>query len=391
VDPLPPPAAPAPARRRHDWRFWVGGLGRVLVALGVLILGFVAYQLWGTGIQAARAQDSLEREFEQSLGSTVPPTTAPSTSAPPTTTPPSTLPGETTVATTAPPTTPPTTTAPPSRPEYEPGDAVALLEIPRIGVEWYVVSGVRTSDLKRGPGHYPSTPLPGEEGNSGIAGHRTTYGAPFADLDDLDPGDEVIVTTYGGRFVYRVAETVIVQPTNTEVLAPTADTRLTLTTCHPRYSTAQRLIVTAVLDPDASPVPLPPPATGPITVPPVDLTTGQTVATTAPGEGPDGTLAPAATTTTTTTVDADADAADDADATLADATDELSRGWFSDPDAWPHVAAWGFALIGVSLAAWGISRATGRNWVGALVGIVPFVVVVYFFYENVARLLPPNL
>lgn len=378
------PTHPAPRRhsRWRDWRTYVGGLGRILIATGLLILAFVAYQLWGTGIQEARAQDDLERELELKLSTTTTaaPTTTVATTVAPTTAPSgaTTTTVSTTVSTTEAPTTVPAPAVPPTRPTYQPGDAVARLEIPRIGMNKIVVYGVETADLKRGPGSYPSTPLPGEQGNAGIAGHRTTYGAPFERLDKLRPGDEIITTGFAGRFVYRVIGTKIVDPSDTSVLAPSDDTRLTLTTCHPRYSTKQRLIVTAVLDPEASDPPVPPTTLlPPVTVPTTAPDTGQTVATSAPSD----TLAPAPTTVpVATTVPSD-----------ETAVDALSRGWFSDPDAWPQVALWGLALTAVSLAAWGVSRATRRNWVGLLAGIVPFVLVLYFFFENVARLLPPNL
>src|SRR5262245_26252901 len=193
------PSAPAPRRQRRDWRWWVGGAGRILIALGVLLLGFVAYQLWGTAIQHDRAQADLEKEFSAQLGTTVP---GPTTATTVTVGPPST---ETATPTTVPTTPPPT--APP-RPVFTEGDPVARLEIPRIGVNEIVVAGVGVDDLKKGPGHYPQTPLPGEPGNAAIAGHRTTYGAPFLDIDNLQPGDQIMATTYAGRFVYQVTGTV---------------------------------------------------------------------------------------------------------------------------------------------------------------------------------------
>jgi sortase A len=102
--------------------------------------------------------------------------------------------------------------------------------------------------LRHGPGHISGTALPGEPGNSAIAGHRTTYGAPFANLDDVNLGDEVRVTTGKGRFTYTVSDVTIVGPNRTDVLRPQKDrTLLTLITCHPRWSTAKRLIVVAEL------------------------------------------------------------------------------------------------------------------------------------------------
>ena len=126
---------------------------------------------------------------------------------------------------------------------------MARIETPAIGLDWIVVVGVGVDELKKGPGHYPDTPLPGEAGNVGIAGHRTTYGAPFLDIDELAAGDEIILTnTGGGRFVYRVTEQFIVSPSEYEVLAPTDEPILTLTSCHPRYSASKRIIVRGELD-----------------------------------------------------------------------------------------------------------------------------------------------
>ncbi len=102
-------------------------------------------------------------------------------------------------------TTPDTTLAPPTVLLVAEGDPVARLKIPEIDVDVVVVAGVSVEDLKRGPGHYPGTPLPGQYGNAVIAGHRTTYGRPFHDIDDLEPGDQIVATTtLAGRYVYEV-------------------------------------------------------------------------------------------------------------------------------------------------------------------------------------------
>ena len=228
-----------PYRRRRDWRSWVGLVGRVLVATGLLLLAFVGYQLWGTGIQTRQAQNRLEQQFADVLSSTT--TTTTSTAPAPSST------DGSSSSTTAAPTTqpaPPPTTLPVAL-----GDPIARLEAPAIGLDWIVVSGVGVDELKKGPGHYPDTPLPGENGNVGIAGHRTTYGAPFFKIDELAPGDDVILTSQaGGRFVYKVTEQFIVSPSQYEVLAPSDTPILTLTSCHPRYSAKKRIIVRAALD-----------------------------------------------------------------------------------------------------------------------------------------------
>ena len=116
---------------------------------------------------------------------------------------PPTTEGATTTSTTVVETTVPETTAAPAVPEFASGDVMALLQIPSIGVETYVVSGVQPADLKQGPGHYPDTPMPGQLGNSAIAGHRTTYGQPFYRLDELKAGDQIELTTVQGHFDVR--------------------------------------------------------------------------------------------------------------------------------------------------------------------------------------------
>ena len=125
------------------------------------------------------------------------------------------------------------------------GDAIARIEIPAIGVDEYVVEGTDLDSLRKGPGHYPETPLPGERGTSAIAGHRTTYGAPFRHIDELDRGDRITVDMPDGRFIYRVQESKIVDDQDLSVLEPVGYRRLMLSACHPLYSAAQRIIVYA--------------------------------------------------------------------------------------------------------------------------------------------------
>jgi sortase A len=128
-----------------------------------------------------------------------------------------------------------------------PGDAVGRLDIPAIGVREYVVEGTDTGNLRKGPGHYPDTPLPGERGTSAIAGHRTTYGAPFRNIDDLKRGQEIAVELPYGRYVYRVERTRIVDDSDLSVLRKVRYDRLVLSACHPLYSAAQRVIAFARL------------------------------------------------------------------------------------------------------------------------------------------------
>lgn len=136
------------------------------------------------------------------------------------------------------------------------GGAVAVLEFRRAGTgeplvrdaPLFVVDGVGVGDLTRGPGHYPDTALPGDDGNFAVAGHRTTYGAPFLHLDQLADGDEIVVTDrQRQRWTYQVVAQRIVAPSDVSVVAPdplgTGRPTITLTTCHPRFSNRQRLIV----------------------------------------------------------------------------------------------------------------------------------------------------
>lgn len=126
-----------------------------------------------------------------------------------------------------------------------PEGAVARLTIPAIGLDAFVVEGTDRSALAKGPGHYPGTPLPGESGNAAIAGHRTMHGHVFHDLHELEPGDEIRTGTATSTAVYRVLEVKVVRPGDTYVADDTPDDRLTLTTCNPIGSAAQRLVVVA--------------------------------------------------------------------------------------------------------------------------------------------------
>ena len=158
------------------------------------------------------------------------------------------------------------------------GEPLALLEIPAIGRSDIVVPGVTLNDLKDGPGHYPETPLPGQLGNASIAGHRTTYGAPFFDVDQLQPGDEIIVTMItGDRYVYIVTGSEIVSASDYWVVTTRDPTiaELTLTSCHPKYTAHDRIVVHSLLDPTRSSKVGFPTLALPISTPaPIQVTTG---------------------------------------------------------------------------------------------------------------------
>ena len=125
------------------------------------------------------------------------------------------------------------------------GDSIARIDIPAIGVDEYVVEGTDVDSLRKGPGHYPETPLPGEPGTAAIAGHRTTYGAPFREIDQLKGGQRITIDMPDGRFLYRVERTKIVDDQDLSVLDRVGYQRLVLSACHPLYSAAQRIIVFA--------------------------------------------------------------------------------------------------------------------------------------------------
>ncbi len=251
----------------------IGGIGRTLIALGLITLSFSAFQLWGTGLQESRAQDSLESDFEQRLADVreaaseleIPVTTSP--------------PAQETISETEDPApggndnpviTAPSDPAPVIDPELvsllqvDQGSVLGNIKIPAIDMTRHIVEGVSRGNLREGPGHYPTSPLPGQPGNAAIAGHRTTYGEPFGNLDLLKPDDEIIVTTLQGEFRYRVmpqtnteGEEVghfIVSPSQVEILQDYGDNRLTLTACHPKYSARQRIVVTALLVEAPAPV-----------------------------------------------------------------------------------------------------------------------------------------
>jgi sortase A len=200
--------------------------GRSLIAAGALILLFVVYQLVGTNVIAQQSQRKLETQLEQTFPSPVPTEPSPRPS-------------------------PDRSPSPSPSPSYAPipelGSGIAIIEAPRIGLHAVVVEGVGVPDLRLGPGHLPRSSLPGQTGNVVISGHRTTYGAPFSRLNELSKGDVIQLVTARGTFDYQVSQQRIVAPTEVSVIAPTRDARLTLTTCHPKFSAKQRLVVTANL------------------------------------------------------------------------------------------------------------------------------------------------
>ena len=185
-----------------------------MVAAG--LAGYVAWLLWGTGLETARAQDQLREtvapQFEHQT---------------------------------------------PAKPNerYLPGEAYASIQIPSIDIDFIVVEGTDYVSLKKGPGHYPTSADPWDgTGRVGIAGHRTTYLHPFLDLDLVRVGDEITLHTKHGTFRYEVDENYVISEAESgSALESTAEPTLVLTTCHPKYSSRDRLIVTATLVDETTP------------------------------------------------------------------------------------------------------------------------------------------
>ena len=393
VNPRKLPPYLRPKRRwQRDWRWAAVGIGKTLLAIGVLFLLFFCYQRWGTAIQYSQSQDELENELDSLLASaaTAPSTTVPvETTAPEVTTAPSTLPpGAATdqpgTATSTPPTSAPSTstTVDPTIALLTLGGALGQIEIPKIDLSGVIVAGVRVEDLRKGVGHFPDTPLPGQQGNSAIAGHRTTYGAPFSRIDELQPGDEIRITTLQGEFVYRVTAHFIVDPTDYEVVENQPDkVMLTLVSCHPRLSARQRIIVTAELETAESDA---------VHEPVVNYGRPEALPTGMDQGTDDGTASlPGEEVPPSDLID-EAVREDTEELARLDSQDAFSSGWFSDPNAYGQVALWGLACIAVLAVCWYLGRHT-RYWIGAFAGFVPFLVVLYFFFENVNRMLPPSL
>ena len=201
----------------------LSGVAAVLLISGALMAGFVVFLLYGTGIETRIEQRRLLQELESSSSSELP---APAGRSLPT-----------------------TVNGLHKRPAVDLGDPLGQLSIPAIGAEWVFVSGISADELRLGPGHFPDTPLPGEQGNMALAGHRTTHGAPFSRIDEIDPGDEIILTTPTGEHRYISVGTAIVGPADYSEISTQWATipTLSLVSCHPKYSTRQRIVVHAVL------------------------------------------------------------------------------------------------------------------------------------------------
>ena len=203
-----------PARRRLDWRTPVRWFGLLCLMGAAFFAGYVAWLLWGTGLQTQRAQDALRPTIEGQIANPRPPSEGPKPGSP-----------------------------------VIPGSAYGVIRIPRIGLDMVVVQGTDYTSLKSGPGHYVDTADPWDGmGRVGIAGHRTTYLHPFFNLDQVRLGDTIQLLTGFGTYTYAVTRNfVLPEATAGVVLRQTIRPTLVLTTCNPKYASSQRLIVEADL------------------------------------------------------------------------------------------------------------------------------------------------
>jgi sortase A len=207
-------------------RHGVRVLGEVFITLGLLLFLFIAWQLWWTDVTANREQTVTIQALEKGFG----PAGRPE-------------PGD------------PNPVATLTKVPF--GEAFAIMRIPRLGADYArpVLQGTDTGTLTRGIGHYPGTAFPGQVGNFAVAGHRTTYGKPFSDIELLQKGDLILVETKASYIVYAVDRHLIVTPDQIQVIAPVpqapgarpSQAWLTMTACHPRYSASQRYVVFAKL------------------------------------------------------------------------------------------------------------------------------------------------
>ena len=182
---------------------WVGILA-LIVGLG--LIGNAVWEVWGTDVLANSQNDRDTAEVEQQWSEQ--------------------------------------TTPDPAKPHLTKNDKV-LIKIPKFGekYKWIIQSGTTTEDLHHGPGHYVNSGELGKPGNYALAGHRTTYGAPFKYLDELRKDDEIRLETWNKIYIYAVTSESVVDPKDVFVLEPTEDATITLTTCHPEFSSRERLIV----------------------------------------------------------------------------------------------------------------------------------------------------
>ena len=356
-------------------------IGQTMILLGFLTLLFVVYQLWGTGLLTERYQQGLENDFEELVEQVEEVADEPKEVI--------------------------------SDSEVKPdlgqflwrseGEAMAQLTIPALNLSKTVVSGVGVEALRKGPGHYSYTPLPGMPGNSAIAGHRTTWGAPFGDINKLEPGDEILIQTVQGSFTYRVVEQMggrghfIISPYRLDVLDQNFDThpnRLTLISCHPKLTARQRIIVVAELVGEPADY-YPPPERamfslnlsfgieGGDTSTPIDpsgTSDEQTPTTQAPPQddpSPVEANPPSSETTSSQSND------------LGESTEVTSfgEGLEGDKDAIAPTVAWGIAVFMIIITTLLVAN-RWRKWPAYFIGFFPFIAAVAVWFFNLEKALP---
>jgi sortase A len=419
----------------------LSGVGRTLITAGVLLLLFVAYQLWGTGIRQAQEQHKLKNSFEKELladgitplnfddlaSVTAPPTTVaavPVTEATPvgpstTTAAPK---GPTTTATTAVPavttSTLPQVRAGRSRMKApSAGRKLGLIVIPRLRVRQVFVEGTAKADLETGPGRYSRSAYPGQPGNAAIAGHRTTFGAPFFNMNLMRVGDPIFVQTKQGNFRYDVIDACkpkctgngwfIVSPKDSSVLAATpGDNLLTLTTCHPKYQAKQRLIVRARLVGPAAADDffIPEPTTVPPTTAPPPSSAVETSAAsveTDPSTVEESVAETVATTEVATTEVPTTEVAADDGLTLTSERDPGGTGpvwkiglFQGHRSTWTQTGLLSTLCAAIWLGFWFLARPrrlAAQAVIYSAGFMFLFLPALYFTFEVLSRLLPENL
>jgi sortase A len=216
--------------------------GELMLTAGVILLLFVAWQLWWTNLDADARQRDIVRDFARSLGSPASPPASAVNPAPANAATVNAGPGPAAVAV-----------------EPESGETIGIVYIPRFGAGYTrpVVQGTTSEVLDAlGLGHYPGTAMPGAAGNFAVAGHRQTHGAVLDNIDTLVPGDRIYVQTREGYYVYRFRNSEIVLPSATEVLLPVpsqlaatpTESYLTMTSCNPRFGSQERIIAYSLLE-----------------------------------------------------------------------------------------------------------------------------------------------
>ena len=335
------------------------GVAKALVVIGALLLAFMGYQLWGTDIQHNLAQNSLENELDNLFKET---DASPDASIETQANAPDEPVNISSISQRGPFEVGTPIQIDASVNEFLPllyrdsGEAVASITISKIGVDEVVVEGTQVGDLRKGPGHYGSTPLPGQPGNVSIAGHRTTYGAPFANINKLEEGDEIAVRTIQGLFVYRVIDLDsssensyrIVSPSQSSELHYKEGNHLTLTSCHPRFSARQRIIVRAELVGNPV-VPLP-----------------RTISI--------------------------SDSSQQEQVFLTEESPEIVVGSFGsglngNQGVVPSILLWFFAAAGIALAAWFAGK-YWKRWASYLIGAVPLLSGIFMFFYYLDTALP---